>query len=206
MRLLALLLSLACASVAVAAAPRITPEQAGTHRGQQVTLVGPVTEVQRRDDGVILMVGARARVAVIVPESALDRFERDLTELHQQTIEVTGSLTTQDKPLGLVLTDPDQLAVTPSQAGDVQATQNKVRTLEAENARLRAQTQPQRLQLITYGPGRKGQPIPPYALEFTVLADRGVPDRVEWGPRGRTLYYGRTRYTFDAQGQLIESR
>ena len=84
--------------------------------------------------------------------------------------------------------------------------EQRLRELEAENARLRAQTAAQPLQLITYGPGLRSQPLQPYSLEGTVLADRGVPDRVEWGNHRRILVYGNTRYFFDDQGQLINKR
>jgi len=199
-------LSFACSSLALAAGPRIAPEEAPNHRGQEVVLVGPVTEVQRRADGMILMVGTRARVPVIVPQSALDKFDRDLTTLHQRTIEVTGDLTTQDKPLGLVLESPDQLAIGTPKAADVQSLQEKVRALEVQNAKLRAQTQQPPLKLVTYGPNNNLKPVPPHALEFTVLADRGVPDRVEWRANKRVLVYGRTRYFFDDNGQLVDTR
>lgn len=205
-RWLALLLPLACAALAAAAGPRVSPEEAASHRSELVTLVGPVTEVQRRDDGMLLMVGTGNRVAVLVPRSALGRFPRDLTGLHEQTVEVTGFLTSREQPLALVLDQPDNLAVASLQVGEVQTLQDRVRDLEAEVARLRARTVAPPLQLITYGPGRQPQAVSPYAMETTVLADRGIPDRVEWGSRGRILYYGNTRYVFDAHGQLIEKR
>jgi len=207
MRMIPLLVSLVCASLASAAGPRVTPEQAAGRRGQLVTLVGPVTEVQRRTDGVVLVVGTETRVAVLVPQTALGRFPRDLTELHQKTIEVSGFVTPRDEPLALVLERPDHLAVpSPGDGGEEQRLQERIRSLEDEVARLRAQTQAQPLQLITYGPTRPAQRLQPYALEASVLAERGIPDRVSWGTRGGTLHYGSTRYTCDAHGQLIDVR
>ena len=207
MRTLTALLSLVCVSLAAAAGPRVTAEQAAGRRGQLVTLVGPVTEVQQRPDGMVLMVGTEPRVAVVVPRSALGSFPRDLTALHQKTIEVSGFVTPKDEPLALVLQQPDRLAVPPSANGvEEQHLQDRIRALEDEVTRLRAQTQAQPLQLITYGPGRPTQSIQPYALQGTVRAERGVPDRVAWGSHGGSLYYGRTRYTFDADGQLIGTR
>src|SRR5262245_65972456 len=127
MRLLMVFLSFACSSLALAAGPRIAPEEAPNHRGQEVVLVGPVTEVQRRADGMILMLGTRARVPVIVPQSALDKFDRDLTTLHQRTIEVTGDLTTPHKPLPLALGTPAPLAIRTPHAADGQRLRGKVR-------------------------------------------------------------------------------
>ena len=45
--------------------------------------------------------------------------------------------------------------------------------------------------------------IQPYATQAKVLAERGVPTRTEWGPRGRILYYGSERWSFDLTGPLL---
>ncbi len=206
MRTLTLLAALAASSPAIAAGPRIAAEEAPQHRGELVTLVGPVAEVQQRDDGVVLMVGTTTRVAVIVPAPAVGRLPKSPAEMREQSIEVTGFLTAT-QPLSLVVEEPESLVLGTTPTSDnPQVLQERVRKLQAELARERARTDAPALQLKTYGPTRSTQPVSPNAMEEAVLAERGVPDRVEWGPRGRVLVYGTTRYIFDAQGQLIESR
>ena len=39
-----------------------------------------------------------------------------------------------------------------------------------------------------------------------MLAERGVPTRVDWRHDRRVLYYGREAWLFDELGQLVEVR
>jgi hypothetical protein len=88
----------------------------------------------------------------------------------------------------------------------LQGLQDRVGVLEQEVARLRGAA-PNNLQpsLYTGPPSRDGAPAwqPTYTSQATVLSERGVPTRIEWGSKGRILYYGRERWSFDDQGQLL---
>src|SRR5262245_61142239 len=90
---------------AVAASPRIAAQDAVRHRGERVTLVGPVASIESRPDGTVLMIGTDVRVPVRVPESARAR----VGELRGRDVDLTGSLTPSGQPLELVLDSPAQL-------------------------------------------------------------------------------------------------
>jgi hypothetical protein len=201
-----LALVLATSLAHAGAGPRVNPKEAASRRGQLVTLVGKVTEVQRRDDGLVLMLGDAPGLAVVVPQRAVGSFSRDLSTLHEQTIEVDGFVTEPGQPLAIVLERPEQLAV-PGGPQSPEALEKQVEILQDELARRRAADPPD-LKSETYGLSRQGTPIQRYAMESQVLAEEGVPDRVEWGPRGRILYYnnGGKKYSFDENGQLIDVR
>lgn len=69
-------------------------------------------------------------------------------------------------------------------------------------ARLRAAVSVEGKTGIVYGPTSPPRAaIQPYASQANVLAERGVPTRTEWNPRGNVLYYGRERWSFDQKGQ-----
>lgn len=199
---------LATAALATPGRP-ITPREAPRHRAELVTLTGTVTEVRTGPDGVILRIGSDPGVAVLVPEAARARFKRDLTELHRKRVRVTGFLTPPGRPLALALDRPEQLSVEPPPAPDgMRVLKDQVRALEDEAARMRPLLESGGETGVVYGPGHEAHlpPLPLYSTQPEVLAVRGVPTRVEWGPGGRVLYYGRERWTFDANGQLIDVR
>jgi hypothetical protein len=92
----------------------------------------------------------------------------------------------------------------PPSADEVRALRQRVAALEDEVARLRGRLPADAQTGIVYSStAPKQAAIPPYASEATVLAERGIPSRVEWGPRGRVLIYGRERWRFDKDGQLV---
>ena len=92
----------------------------------------------------------------------------------------------------------------PQSAGEVQALKQRVATLEDQVARLQGRLPPGAQTGIVYGSTRPPTgSLPQYTSQATVLAERGMPSRVEWGPRGRVLIYGRERWRFDKDGQLI---
>ena len=187
------------------AGPRIIPGEAGIHRAQLVTVVGPVTEVQDRAEGMILRLGAEPSLPVLVPSAARARFRQDLTALHRRRVEVTGFITPHGRPLALVLERPELLVVTegaaPKPERELLA---RLRAVELELARVRSALPSGGLSGITYGPvARPLEPLPPYPLQPDVLAYLGVPTRVEWGLRERVLVYGDERWTFDVNGQLM---
>ena len=200
----ATLLSILLAGAALAAAgPRIAPKDAGRHRAQLVTLVGVVDSVQSNDDGVVLHVGD---VSVLVPQSVRGCFKPDPMELHQKAVEVTGFLTPPGRPLAIVVQRPEDLRRDTQHPADEKAQlRARVAELEDEVDRLRG-TYPAEIVEggITVGPvARPLRPLPPYATQGTVLAERGVPTRVNWSYGKRELWYGRERWTFDELGQLI---
>ena len=196
------LFAIVLAATAVAA-PRLASQDAVRHRGERVTLVGPVSAVESRPDGAVLMIGKDFPVPVRVPEAARGRLGHDLGGLKGRELQVTGTLSPADQPLELILDHPEQLATS---SDDVTTLRERVHELEDEVARLRAVAAPPEAQTgIVYGPTPRtsGLNIPRYATQATVLAERGVPSRMGWGPHGRVLYYGRERWTFDENGQLL---
>ena len=201
MRTPVLLSILLATAVAAAAGPRVSPEAALGHRGEMVTLVGRVTGVESRADGMVLVVGNDPRVAVAVPESLRASLSSNVTEFIGRRIEVSGVLTARG-PLELTLDRPEQLVAQPP-AAELHALQDRVHGLEQELARLRGRMVTDAQTGIVYGPVPRIEPIPQYTVQSAVLAERGLPTRVDWGPRGRVLYYGRERWSFDAQGQLL---
>ncbi len=205
-----LLLLGALASGALAAgAPVLSPQDAERHRGELITIAGEVTEVRERADGIEIRVGRDPGVAVMVPTAVRGRLGRDVDALAGRVVEVTGFVSPPGQPLALRVERPEGVAIATGRraTSDEEKLRSRIRELETEVARLRAQVPQGGLSAVTYGPSAPPHaPLPPYATQAAVLAERGVPDRVEWGPRGRTLYYGRQEWLFDAQGQLIEMR
>lgn len=204
MRRAMLLSILLLAGTALAAAgPRITPKEAGRHRAQLVTLVGVVASVQSSDDGVVLHVGD---VSVLVPQSVRGRFKPDPMELHQKAVQVTGFLTPPGRPLAIVVQRPEDLRRDTSALVEERAQlRARLAKVEDELDRLHG-TYPAEVVEggITLGPvGRPLRPLPPHPTQGTVLAERGVPTRVNWSYGKRELMYGRERWTFDELGQLI---
>jgi len=206
-----LLLLGALASGALAAGgPVLSPQEAARHRGELVTIAGQVTEVNERADGIEIRVGRDPGVAVMVPAAGRGRLGQDVNALVGRAVEVTGFVSPPGEPLALRMERPENFVIAAGRhaaPSDEEKLRSRIRELEDEVARLRAQLPQGSLSAVTYGPNSPPHaPLPLYASQATVLAERGVPDRVEWGPRGRTLYYGRQEWIFDAQGQLIEMR
>jgi hypothetical protein len=203
----AALLSILLAGTALAAAgPRIGPKEAERHRAQLVTLVGVVASVQSSDDGVVLRVGS---VSVLVPQSVRGRFKPDPMELHQKAVEVTGFLTPPGRPLAIVVQRPEDLRRDTTRPVDEKALlRERVAQLEDEVAGLRAQASVEIAEgPTTLGPvARPLKPLPPHASQGTVLAERGVPTRVQWSYGRHVLTYGREQWIFDAGGQLVSIR
>ncbi len=86
---------------------------------------------------------------------------------------------------------------------ELQVLKERIRALEQEVARLRASVPVDGKTGIVYGPtSRSNEPMPRYTSQAKVLAERGVPTRTEWTSKGRVLYYGRERWSFDENGQL----
>jgi hypothetical protein len=207
----ATLLTILLAGTALAAAgPRIGPKEAERHRAQLVTLVGVVDSVQSSDDGVVLRVGS---VSVLVPQSVRGRFKPDPMELHQKAVEVTGFLTPPGRALAIVVQRPEDLRrdITPHR-DEATILRERVSALEDEVARLRPLSfdePPPRVQGgLTTGP-RTETLLPvlgPYLTQTDVLAEFGLPTRVDYGNDRRTLYYGRQRWSFSASGHLIDIR
>jgi hypothetical protein len=102
---------------------------------------------------------------------------------------------------------PDATPPAPStatSATEIAALRDRVQKLEAEVDRLRALVQRGASSGIVYGPsGPPLQPLPEFATQANVLAERGVPTRVEWDHGKRILYYGQQKWSFDDRGQLI---
>jgi hypothetical protein len=197
-------LGLIVAGVALGAAgPRIEPKDASHHRAQLVTLVGEVTDVgSGGDSDVFLHVG---NVAVRVPDRARDRFPRDPRPLLHRTVEVTGFVSPPGRPLAVVLERPEELV--PRQPVEAGGLAERVSALEGEVDRLRAVTPREGESGIVYGPvSPPSRPLPRYVTQATVLAEHGVPTRVDWSNDRRVLYYGREAWLFDEQGQLVEVR
>jgi hypothetical protein len=187
---------------------RISVDEAHRRRGELVRLTGPVSEVQDRAEGFVLRVGGPPGVPLLVPASALRRFKLDLSTLHRREVQVTGFITPPDGPLAIVIERPEQLALVPS-APPAPTTEERlaarVRALETELERAQSALPRGGTSGITYGPLRRPlPPLPRYPLQAAVLAQQGVPSRVEWGPRRRILHYGRHRWSFDETGQLID--
>jgi len=204
MRRAATLLSLLLVGTALAAAgPRVTAKEAERHRAQLVTLVGVVASVQSSDDGVVLHVGD---VSVLIPQSVRGRFKPDPMELHQKAVAVTGFLTPPGRPLAIVVQRPEDLRRdTSALVSERDQLRARLAKVEAELDRVQG-TYPAEVVEggITLGPvARPLKPLPPYATQGTVLAERGVPTRVNWSYGKRELMYGRERWTFDELGQLI---
>ena len=186
------------------AGPRVTPKDVARHRAQLVTLAGDVTEVGDGASDVMLRVGD---VAVRVPDAARPRFRRDPKELLHRTVEVTGFVSPPGRPLAVVVERPEDLVVVPRPLAEAGGLAARVRALENEVARLRATTPGGGETGIVYGPTSPPiRPLPRYATQATVLAEHGVPTRVEWSNERRVLHYGRESWTFDAQGELIDVR
>ena len=187
-----------------AAGARVTPKDVARHRAQLVTLVGDVTDVGVGASDVMLRVGS---IAVRVPDAARPRFRRDPKELLHRAVEVTGFVSPPGRPLAVVVERPEDLVVVPrplADAGDLAA---RVRALETEVARLRATTPREGESGIVYGPtSPPSAPLPRYVTQATVLAERGLPTRVEWSNDRRVLHYGRQEWIFDAEGQLVDVR
>ena len=200
----ATLLSILLAGTALAAAgPRITPKEAERHRAQLVTLVGVVASVQSSDDGVVLRVGS---VSVLVPQSVRGRFKPDPMELHQKAVEVTGFLTPPGRALAIVVQRPEDLRRdTSSLVNERAVLRERLAKVEDELNRLHGMYPAEVVEGgITLGPvARPLKPLPPHPTQGTVLAERGVPTRVNWSYGKRELMYGRERWTFDELGQLI---
>jgi len=200
----ATLLSILLAGAALAAAgPRITPKEAERHRAQLVTLVGVVASVQSSDDGVVLRVGS---VSVLVPQSVRGRFKPDPMELHQKAVEVTGFLTPPGRALAIVVQRPEDLRRdTSSLVNERAVLRERLAKVEDELNRLHGMYPAEVVEGgITLGPvARPLKPLPPHPTQGTVLAERGVPTRVNWSYGKRELMYGRERWTFDELGQLI---
>ena len=188
-----------------AAMPRIAPPEAARHRGERVTLSGTVSAVETRPDGALVMIGSAPAIPVRVPESARARLGHELSDLRGREIELTGTLSGPAQPLELVLERPEQLADAGSgSAEDMRTLRERVRDLEDQVARLRAAVPVGGKTGIVYGPTTNTKvDIPPYATQATVLAERGIPSRTGWGPQGHVLYYGRERWIFDENGQLL---
>lgn len=203
----ALLLTILATTVGGAAAsPRVAAPDVANHRGERVTLVDIVSAVEVRPDGTILTFGSDDQISVRVPDAARARLRGDLQALRGRTVELTGTVTAPGKPLELVIERPEQLAsqLPTSGVDELQFLRERVRTLEQQLARLRARVPNDGQTGVLYGPTPRAlTPLPEYAAETTVLAERGVPTRIEWGPKGRVLYYGRERWTFDDKGQLV---
>jgi hypothetical protein len=209
MRFRTLLPILVAGTAFAAAGPRITPNEAESHRAQLVTLTGVVSEVRSGADGVVLRVGTDPAVSVLVPQSARGRFKPDPTELHQKAIEVTGFLTPPGRPLAIVVERQEDLRRDTSTPADPETLlRERVRALEVETERLRPLHPTEEVEGgITLGPVmRPLRPLPPYATQAMVLAEHGVPTRVDWSNGKRVLMYGRERWTFDARGQLVDVR
>jgi hypothetical protein len=199
------LVPLLVVTAALAAGPRIAPEDAAEHRGKEVTLVGPVSDVRATQEGTVLMVGTEPRVSVIVPTAAQPRLRHDPNDLVGRDVEVSGLVSAEGGPPSIIVDRPEQLLVDPP-PDNVRALEARVRALEGEVARLRGRLPADAATGVVYGPTAPTGYVPPYSTQATVLAERGLPSRVEWGPRGRILYYGRERWMFDAEGQLLEVR
>jgi len=200
MRILPLVVVL-IAAPAFAALPRIAAKDAAQHRGEHVTLVGPVSQIESRPDGTVLMIGSESPVPVRVAPDVRKRLGSTLGSLRGRELQLTGSLTPADRPLELVPDRPEQIGA-PESPDEVERLRARVRELEDEVARLRGAT-PEDLKLVTYGSQPARGPLPLYTTQTTVLGERGVPSRVEWSGNRRILYYDRERWTFDANGQLI---
>jgi hypothetical protein len=186
-----------------AAGPRITPKDVARHRAQLVTLVGEVTEIGGDGSDVLLRVGG---VAVRVPDAARPHFRRDPKELLDRTVEITGFVSPPGRPLAVVLERPEELVVKRSRA-DASGLAARIRALEEEVARLRASAPQEGETGVVYGPTSPPiLPLPRHATQTTVLAERGVPTRVEWSNQRRVLWYGREAWSFDEEGQLIDVR
>lgn len=187
-----------------AAGPRIAPKEAQRHRAQLVTLVGEVSDVGGGDTDVVLRVGG---VPVRVPDRVRARFHRDPKDLLHRAVEVTGFVSAPGRPLAIVLERPEELVVVPRPLGETRGLAARVHALEAEVDRLRAVTPREGESGVVYGPVPPPRaPLPRYVTQATVLAERGVPTRVDWRNDHRVLYYGREAWLFDEQGQLIEVR
>ncbi len=202
----ATLLSLLLAATAFAAAgPRITAKDAQRHRAQLVTLVGVVSSVQSNDDGVVLRIG---EVSVLVPQSVRGRFRPDPMELHQKAVEVTGFLTPPGRPLAIVVQRPEDLRrdMSARLLEEREQLRERLAAVEDELSRLHGMHPAEVVEGgITLGPvARPLKPLPPHPTQGTVLAERGVPTRVNWSYGKRELMYGRERWTFDDLGQLID--
>ena len=205
MRSSLLVLGLVAAGAAFGSAgPRVMPKDVARHRAQLVTLVGDVTEIGGGASDVMLRIGG---IAVRVPDAARPRFRRDPTELLHRAVEVTGFVSPPGRPLAVVVEQPEDLVVAPRPLAEAGGLTARVRALETEVARLRATTPGGGETGIVYGPtSPPRQPLPRYVTQATVLAERGVPTRVEWSNERRVLHYGREAWTFDAQGQLVDVR
>jgi hypothetical protein len=204
---------------AAAALPRVTAEEAARHRGEHVALAGTVSAVENRSDGTILMIGSDFPVPVRIPASVRTQLGQHVADLKGREVELEGTLTAAGEPLELVLDRPEAVAELKAAAGeDVEALRERVRELEQDVARLKG-AQPEDLTARSYGPNGSGpinvygptprvnpNDIPLYTSQTKVLAQRGVPTRTGWGPRGPILFYGRERWMFDAKGQLIDVR
>jgi hypothetical protein len=185
--------------------PRISPGDAGRYRGQLVTLVGRVSAVERHAHYVAVRVGTGPGVPVLVVGSAEPRFGRGLGDLRGRPVEVTGFVSPVGTPLALDLDDPGALVVDPAPA-ELRALREHVSAVQTEVERLEGRLPPARLQLVTYGPSRRPDPIPLYASLSVVLGRRGTPDQFEWTASGPVLHYGFERWTFDDHGQLVDVR
>jgi hypothetical protein len=202
MRFLAVLALLVAGTAT--AAPRITAAEAVHHRGERVTITGPVAAVETRPDGTVLMIGTDVQVPVRVPEKTRGQLGQKVGALRGRDVGLTGTLTAADQPLELVLDQPEQLVRVAAGTGDdVEQLRARVHELEDEVARMRATLPDGARTGVVYGPSRKEAVIPPYATQTTVLAERGVPSRTGWGQHGQILYYGSERWYFDENGQLL---
>jgi hypothetical protein len=79
----------AIAAPAVAAGPRIGPQEAARHRGERVTLVGPVSQIESRPDGTVLMIGSESPVPVRVAPDVRTRLGGDLGSLRGRELQLT---------------------------------------------------------------------------------------------------------------------
>jgi hypothetical protein len=205
------LLSIFLAGTALAAAgPRIAPEDAERYRAQLVTLAGVVSEVQSRADGVVLRVGSHPGVPVLVPQSARARFRTDPMTWHEKAVEVTGFLTPPGRPLAMVVQHPEDIRPDTSEPPTgSDCVRQRVVELESELDRLR-QRYPVENDVggVTVGPvpAEPQRRLGLYATQATVLAEHGVPTRVDWSNGRRTLRYGTEVWSFDEDGQLIDVR
>ena len=101
-------------------------------------------------------------------------------------------------------------ATRPEPAGDaatreIAALRDRVQKLEVEVDKLRALVQRGASSGIVYGPdGPPVRPLPEFATQANVLAEHGVPTRVDWDHGHRILWYGMQKWTFDERGQLVD--
>lgn len=206
--LLALLL-LTNAAAALASGRAMTPGQATGHRGQLVTVSGVVSSLGGRPDGITLRVGPEPSLPVTIPAAVRRTLSTDPAQWIGRTVEVTGFVSPAREPLELRIAHAGQLSLPAASGGaEVDALRHRVAVLEGEVNRLTPRLVAEARSAVVVGSTRPATAValPLASTQTTVLAHLGVPSRVEWGQTRRVMYYGRERWTFDTEGQLVDVR